>query len=169
MIKNNRKIVLILDNLRSTYNVGSLFRTAEGLGVLKIYLTGITPYPEVVNDQRLPHLKNKITAQIDKTSLGSIGYIKFQYTPNTGQVLTKLRRDGYQIVALEQSPRAQLINDFEVSHNKIALIVGNELSGITKNILDKADNIIEIKMLGKKESFNVVQAAAMALFYLAFN
>lgn len=169
MLKNNRNIVLILDNIRSCHNVGSLFRTAEGLGLKEIYLCGITPYPKITNDSRLPHLISKITKKIDKTALGSINLIDYYYSENSFNVINKLKKKGYKIFSLEQDPRSQYLDQAKINFKNIALVVGNEVSGVDLNILEQSDLIIEIRMLGKKESLNVVQAAAMALYNLTFN
>ncbi len=169
MLKNNRNIVLILDNIRSCHNVGSLFRTAEGLGVSKIYLCGITPYPKIANDSRLPHLISKITNRIDKTALGSIDLINYEYSEATLSIINKLRKKGFKIISLEQSPRSKYLDHTNIGAKKVALVVGNEVSGVDLKVLDQSDLIIEIKMLGKKESLNVVQATAMALYHLTFN
>ncbi len=165
MVKNNRNIVLILDNIRSAHNVGSLFRTAEGLGLRKIYLCGITPYPKVLNDSRLPHQILKATKQIDKTALGSVDLISYDYYKEALKLVNELKKDNYLILALEQAKDSIFLDQIKTSSSKIALIVGNEINGVEQKVLNSCHHIIEIKMFGKKESFNVVQAAAMALFY----
>ena len=169
MLKNNRNIVLILDNIRSSHNVGSIFRTAEGLGVSKIYLCGITPYPEVLNDKRLPHLILRTTNKIDKTALGSTKLISYDYCSDSYELINKLKNDGFKIVSLEQDQRSKYLDQTKIESKKIALVIGNEVNGVDLKILDLSDLIVEIRMLGKKESFNVVQAAAIALYQIAFN
>lgn len=160
-----RRIVLIAHNLRSSHNVGSLIRTAEGLGVSKIYLTGYTPYPIAAEDDRLPHLAKRQHSQIAKTALGAETLIPIERIEDIFKVLLPLKRKGYVIVCLEQHSRSIYLEDYLVP-DKLALIVGREVEGVEEEVLDAADEIIEIRMRGKKESFNVAQAAAMALYHL---
>lgn len=159
------KIILIAHNLRSAHNVGSLFRTAEGLGVQKVYLTGYTPYPLAKTDKRLPHLAQKIDRQIAKTSLGAEKSIAWEQRSVVEPLLGELRAKGYRICALEQSPNSQSMARYKAPA-KISLIIGREVDGIESEVLDECDDILEIPMFGDKESFNVVQAAAMALYQL---
>lgn len=161
-------IILIAHNLRSCHNVGSLLRTAEGLGVACVYLTGYTPYPSQPDDNRLPHLSNKIDGQIAKTALGAEHMVVWRHEQNVRAVLAQLRSEGYTIVALEQTPSSISLSKFEVPE-KCALIVGREREGIETEVLALADKAVEIPMLGRKESFNVVQAAAMALYHCRFS
>ena len=160
-----KKIILIAHNLRSTHNVGSLLRTAEGLGVKEVYLTGYTPYPALTNDVRLPHLSQKIDSQIHKTALGAEKHLVITVSPDIDSVLDSLSIKGFSLVALEQHQRAVDLKNFK-SPPAFALIVGNEIEGIAPDILSRCQFIIEIPMKGHKESFNVVQAAAMALYTL---
>jgi 23S rRNA (guanosine2251-2'-O)-methyltransferase len=161
-------IIVIAHNLRSCHNVGALLRTAEGLGVSKVYLTGYTPYPlGAPDDTRLPHIARKLDAQIHKTALGAENSQSWQHT-DLSVALEYLYAQGYQIAALEQAPAAIALPKYKVPP-KIALVLGREVEGIEPEVLAKMDVILEIPMLGQKESFNVVQAAAMALFHLRFN
>ena len=160
------QIILIAHNLRSAHNVGSLIRTAEGLGIYQVYLTGYTPYPKQLTDERLPHLMLKIDKQINKTALGA-EKILGEYEPDINHLITKLKGLDYAIVALEQSKSAIKLHTFKTPDN-LALIVGREVEGIEPEILKQCDSIIEIPMKGKKESFNVVQAAAMALYQFTY-
>jgi 23S rRNA (guanosine2251-2'-O)-methyltransferase len=159
------KPVLIAHNLRSTHNVGSLLRTAEGLGVSRVFLTGYTPYPLAPNDDRLPHLAQKIDKQIAKTALGAEKLINWQQRADIEELINELKQSGYLIAALEQAPNSIKLPDFKPP-SKIALIVGREVEGIEPEVLSRCDTILEIPMLGQKESFNVAQAAAMALISL---
>lgn len=161
-----RSLVLIAHNLRSSHNVGSLLRTAEGLGVEKVYLTGYTPYPMQPNDARLPHLAKKIDTQITKTALEAEKTLG-TFEPDINKVLTGLKKGGFAVAAIEQAPQSVKLSDFQPPQ-KLALIVGREVEGIEPEILDLCDTILEIPMFGKKESFNVVQAAAMALYHCRF-
>ena len=162
-----RNIIIIAHNLRSTYNVGSLLRTAEGLGVEKVFLTGYTPYPVQEVETRLPHLSRKIDQQIKKTALGAENLVNLSYCEHIEVVLKDLKNLDYTIVALEQHKNSIKLTDYDAP-DKIALIVGREVEGIEQDVLDACDQIIEIPMLGKKESFNVVQAAAMAIYHFRY-
>ncbi len=161
------QLVLIAHNLRSTHNVGSLLRTAEGLGVSKVWLTGYTPYPPHESDERLPHLQRKTATQITKTALGTEELVAWQHASAVEPVLDELKSQGFVIAALEQAPKAVLLPDFQPP-DKLALIVGREVEGVEPELLRRCDVIIEIPMQGRKESFNVVQAAAMALYHFRF-
>ncbi|MDB5164506.1 MAG: hypothetical protein JWL89_132 [Candidatus Saccharibacteria bacterium] len=160
-------IVLIAHNLRSTHNVGSLLRTAEGLGVTKVFLTGYTPYPLTPNDTRLPHLAQKLDKQIAKTALDAEKTLEWEHVEDISDVFNNLKKDGYQIAALEQTPASIPLPDFK-SPDKIAIILGREVEGLEPEILALCDTALEIPMFGQKESFNVVQAAAIALYHLRF-
>jgi tRNA G18 (ribose-2'-O)-methylase SpoU len=162
------ELVLIAHNLRSAHNVGSLLRTCEGLGVEQVYLTGYTPYPLAAGDDRLPHLAQKTDKQIAKTALGAEKSLAWQHAADINAVLAGLKRRAFAVAALEQAPDAIRLPDFDPP-KKLALIVGREVEGIELEILAVCDHILEIPMFGRKESFNVAQAAAMALYYLRFH
>jgi 23S rRNA (guanosine2251-2'-O)-methyltransferase len=162
-----RQLILIAHNLRSTHNVGSILRTAEGLGVTEVYLTGYTPYPETPNDERLPHLARKIQAQIQKTALGAEELVKWQHSEDVTGIIEGFRKQGFVIAAIEQATDSIKLPAYEPPE-KLALIVGREVEGIEPEILETCDLILEIPMFGRKESFNVVQAAAMALYHCRF-
>ncbi len=157
-----REIIVIAHNIRSTHNVGSIFRTADGLGVERIVLTGYTPYPAHSSDQRLPHLAAKITKQIDKTALGATASVPFEHYDN---LLTWLDINTLPLVALEQSERSHNLADF-TPPEEFVLILGEEVDGISDELLAKCDEILEIPMKGLKESFNVSVAAGIALYGL---
>lgn len=164
---SNKSIVVIAHNIRSSHNIGSLFRTCEGLGVDLLILSGYTPYPVAKSDKRLPHESIKVAKAISKTALGSENSLSWSKTDNIGNKIKELNSDGYEIIALEQTKTSVLITDYKPT-SKTALIIGNEITGIDKSVIKLTNKIIEIPMLGKKESFNVVQATAMALFYIRF-
>lgn len=163
-----RSIILIAHNLRSTYNVGSLLRTADGLGIDKVFLTGYTPFPLQNNDERLPHLAQKIDGQIHKTALGAEKSVHCEHRAEIFPLLDELHSAGYVTAALEQTEDAAALPSFSAP-DKIALIVGREVEGIEPEILKQVDMCLEIPMFGKKESFNVAQAAAMAMYHLRFS
>lgn len=157
------EIIVIAHNIRSTHNVGAIFRTSEGFGVQKIVLSGYTPYPKLPNDSRLPHIAEKLSTQIHKTALGAEKMVPFEYQDELD--VTQLKAAGYTVVGLEQSPAAILLPRYTSPH-KVALLLGEEVHGITQNMLDGCDDVIEIPMKGKKESFNVSVAAGIALYAL---
>jgi tRNA G18 (ribose-2'-O)-methylase SpoU len=164
---NGKSIVLIAHNLRSCHNVGSLLRTADGLGVNEVYLTGYTPYPQTEDDRRLPHLATKIDRQISKTALGAEKSVRWQQATDVETVISSLRQDGYEVMALEQAATSTPLPDF-APPEKLALLVGREVEGVEPEVIDMCDGALEIPMFGDKESFNVVQAAAMALYHICF-
>lgn len=160
-----REIALIAHNMRSSHNVGSLLRTAEGFGIQSVYLTGYTPYPETQGDNRLPHIRKKLTTQISKTALGAEKTDIWQHHPNVETLIENLRDAGFKIFGLEQSSHSVLLPSVRFPQ-KSALILGSEVDGISSELLELCDEIIEITMYGTKESFNVVQAAAVAMYAL---
>jgi tRNA G18 (ribose-2'-O)-methylase SpoU len=162
-----RDVILIAHNHRSTHNVGSLLRTAEGLGVSRVYLSGNTPYPAMANDDRLPHITAKLTAQIHKTALDAETLIAWDHTADVFGLIRNLRQAGYTVAALEQRSDARKLSDFDPP-DKIAILVGREVEGIEAAVIAACDLTLEIPMLGRKESFNVVQAAAMALYHCRY-
>jgi tRNA G18 (ribose-2'-O)-methylase SpoU len=162
-----RDIVLIVHNIRSCHNVGSLLRTAEGLGVSKVYLSGYTPHPARPHDTRLPHEVAKISQQIHKTALGAESMVVWEWHKDIEAVIKKLQKDDYAVAALEQTEDAKELPRYHAPQ-KIALVVGREVEGLEPEILALCDIILEIPMFGRKESFNVVQAAAMTLYHVRF-
>lgn len=161
------EIVLIAHNLRSCENVGSLLRTADGLGIKSVYLTGYTPYPKQNNDNRLPYLSLKIDKRIKKSSLGAENFVDWHHNDQIEPILVELKKKNFKIIALEQTSNAIELSKYKPNDN-IAIIIGREVEGIEKDILKKADDVIFIPMFGKKESFNVTQAAAMAIYRFRF-
>lgn len=163
-----KRLILIAHNLRSSHNVGSLLRTADGLGLDKVILSGYTPYPLMSSDDaRLPHLARKIDAQIVKTALGAEQSVSWEHHESIEPVISSLRAEGYSVYGLEQTAEAIPLPKFVVP-DKLVLIVGREVEGIEPAILKLCDGATMIPMLGKKESFNVVQAAAMALYHCRY-
>ena len=151
--------ILILHNIRSVYNVGSIFRTADAAGVSKIYLSGYTPTP-------LDRFKRE-RPDLAKVALGAEKTIPWEYYKNGYAALTKARKDGFTIVAVEQDKRATPLFSYKRKKNaKLSLLLGNEVRGVSKAMLAKCDDIVEIPMHGKKESLNVSVAAGVALFTL---
>ena len=157
------EIIVIAHNIRSTHNVGAIFRTAEGFGVSKIILSGYTPFPKIAGDSRLPHIAEKLTGQIHKTALGAETMVPFEYQEAPG--LQQLKGAGFTIVGLEQDQRSVMLPSY-APPQKIALLLGEEVGGIESSLRDLCDDLIEIPMHGQKESYNVSVAAGIALYAL---
>ncbi len=153
-----RFMVVILDNIRSLYNVGSIFRTADGAGVEKIYLCGVTPEPI----DRF----GKPRQQFIKVSLGAEKAVKWEKAKSSGRLIDKLKKEGYKILAIEQAKNSIPYNKLKINSHKlkIAFVFGNEVRGISPVILKKCDKVLEIPMRGKKESLNVSVALGIAVF-----
>jgi 23S rRNA (guanosine2251-2'-O)-methyltransferase len=162
-----KQIVVIGHNIRSCYNVGALLRTADAMAVDSVYLTGYTPYPIQPGDTRMPHIAEKLQHQIHKTALGAEESVNWAYEEAVSEVIARLHSQQYLIAALEQVAGSQDLSTFKPPE-RIALILGREVEGIEKNVLDQADCFIEIPMLGTKESLNVIQAAAIALYHFRY-
>ena len=152
------ELVVILHNIRSVHNAGSVFRTADAAGVSKIFLTGYTPAP-------LDRFSRE-RGDFSKVSLGAEKSVPWEQAKTLAPLLKKLKKEGYRIVALEQDARATPLFDYAPQAQKLALILGNEVRGVSKASLKLCDDIIEIPMRGKKESLNVSVAAGIALFSL---
>ena len=160
-------IVLIAHDIRSTHNVGCLLRTAECFGVERVYLTGYTPYPSLPNDQRLPHIHQKLSAQIHKTALGAEQLVAWDYAEDAVAVIATLKKADYSVCALEQTPGSHDISSW-MPPDKIAILLGREVEGIADSFLELCDYALEVRQFGQKESLNVVQAAAIALYQARF-
>ena len=146
---------LLLHNIRSVYNVGAIFRTADALGVSKIYLSGYTPAP-------LDRFGN-VRKDFAKSALGSEKFLKWEYVKNLRVTLEQLKDEGFNIIAVEQAKKS-------VDYKKVkpvaksVVVFGSETSGVPKKILDITDGIAEIPMRGNKESLNVSVSAGIVLF-----
>jgi tRNA G18 (ribose-2'-O)-methylase SpoU len=158
------KLAIIIADVRSLYNVGSILRSADGFGVSHIYYAGYTPYPLQPDDTRLPHESRKITAQIHKTALGA-ELLPSSLHSTVEDAIKAAREEGYTIAALEQNEQSIKINAYK-SKRDTALIVGNEVTGVLDSVLSNIDVILEIPMFGSKESFNVSVATGIALYQL---
>lgn len=154
------KLVGILNDIRSLHNVGSMFRTADGVGMSYLYLCGITPQPF----DRFGLLQKEFA----KTALGSEKNIKWKYTKSILRLIAKLKKDGCTIYAIEQAKKSMKYDSLPKNTKKeyVAFIVGNEVSGIPYEILDECDGILEIPMMGKKESLNVSVAFGIVAYEL---
>lgn len=144
---------MVLDNIRSTFNVGAMFRTADGAGVKKIHLTGITPPPE--------------HAKVQKTALGAENTIPYQYHPNCVQAVLSLKQQGYQVIALEKTNTSVPIEQFRLQpHHPTAVVVGNEVAGVDPDVLAVCNLHLHISMNGLKGSLNVAIAYGIAVYHL---
>ena len=150
--------ILILDNIRSTHNVGAIFRTADAVGISMIYLVGYTPAPI----DRFGKIRNDIA----KSALGAEQTVPWKQVKNIGGLITSLKKKGYYIVALEQSPKSVSYTKVKKLAGKkpIALIVGNEVDGVLEKTLAKCNLIAELPMRGMKESLNVSVATGIILY-----
>ena len=155
MKDNKISNILILPDIRSAINVGAIFRTADAVGIDKIYLVGCTPRP---TDQY-----GRIQKDIAKSALGAETWISWEHKEKLLPLMKSLKKDGYEIVALEQS---ELSIDYRKYKKllQMAFILGPEVTGLDEKILDKCDKILEIPMHGRKESLNVSVACGVALF-----
>jgi len=150
-MQNMQEFYVVADNIRSLENIGSIFRTADALGVKKIYLCGICGTP--------PNHK------IAKTALGAENSVPWEYYKQTGRLIDKLKKSKISIVALEQAESAVDYTKFKPKF-PLALIIGNEVKGVSKSILSKCDKIIFLPMLGQKESLNVSVAFGVAGYHI---
>ncbi len=142
-------IYLLLDNIRSLYNVGSIFRTADAVRLKKLFLTGITGYPP--------------RKEIDKTALGAVETVPWEYAPDPLPIIHNLKRQGVKIVLLEQTSHSQPFHEVEYPF-PVCLVVGNEVFGIRDEIVAEADLAVEIPMFGSKHSLNVTIAFGIVVY-----
>ena len=150
-LSSKRPIVIILDNVRSLNNIGSIFRTCDAFRIEKIYLCGITATP--------PH------RDIQKTALGATESVEWEYHTDTLQVMKKLRGDSYSVYSVEQATQSIMLQDFCYNGNsKIALIFGHEVRGVEQKVVDESDGCIEIPQFGTKHSFNIAVSAGIVLW-----
>jgi 23S rRNA (guanosine2251-2'-O)-methyltransferase len=164
---NKRRIVVVVHNIRSAHNVGSILRSADGMGIDHVYISGYSPYPIKPNDERLPHIQSKIDNQVHKTALGAEKSVPWSQENDAKKTISELKREGFLIASLEQTDKSTELNKFKTIQD-IALIMGNEVTGVEKAILDLSDVNLQIPMLGKKESLNVAVATSIALYHLRF-
>jgi len=150
--KERFPITVILDNIRSAYNVGSIFRTAECAYISKLILCGITPYP--------PHPK------LEKTALGTTNLIPWIYFEKTVEAIKVLKKEGFKVAVLEITKQSIPIQKIKPEDFPLALVIGNEVTGVDEEVFAEADLIVEIPLYGEKESLNVAVAFGVAIFGL---
>ena len=146
-------ICIVLDNVRSLNNIGSVFRTADAFLIEKIYLCGITATP--------PH------KDIHKTALGATDSVAWEHRESTLELLEELREEGYTSLAVEQAENAVMLNDFKVGENKkYALIFGNEVKGVSQEVVSASDLVLEIPQYGTKHSLNISVSVGVVVWDL---
>ncbi|APY12804.1 RNA methyltransferase [Seonamhaeicola sp. S2-3] len=151
--KNSKKtpLIIVLDNIRSLNNIGSVFRTSDAFLIEKIYLCGITAKP--------PH------KDIHKTALGSTETVAWEYAENTLDIVKKLKAENIKVCAIEQAENATMLNDFTVEANtKYALIFGNEVKGVSQEVVNASNEVIEIPQFGTKHSLNISVSCGVVIW-----
>lgn len=147
-------LVIVLDNIRSAMNVGSIFRTADGLAVQEIILSGITAQP--------PH------KEITKTAIGATRTVTWRHTTDLTTTLEEFKTDGYELIAVEQTDKSIQLSDYRCTAGaKLVLVFGNEVDGVSHEALSVMDGALEIQQYGTKHSFNVAVCAGMVLWEVA--
>ena len=144
-----KEVVVILEDVRSTFNVGSVLRTADGSGCTKVYMCGITP------DGNHPKVK--------KTALGAEEFMQWEHRKDINELLSELKSEGFQLISVEQSPNSISYKDLKLD-DKAAFIFGNEITGVSEKTLEASDSIAEIPMLGKKNSLNISTTVGIILY-----
>ena len=145
-------VIAVLENIRSAYNVGSVFRTADAFLLESVYICGYTAYP--------PH------KEIKKTALGAEDSVSWKYFKKMEEAIGDIRQNGYTIYAVEQAVDSWKLGSFSVEEDKIAVIFGNEVTGVEQSTIELCDGVIEIPQLGMKHSLNVATAAGVVLWEL---
>jgi 23S rRNA (guanosine2251-2'-O)-methyltransferase len=145
-------VICVLDNVRSQHNIGSIFRTSDAFRIEEIYLCGITATPP--------------NREINKSALGATESVKWQYFVETSSAVVRLKAAGYKVIAVEQAVDSINLEDYspDVS-GKIALVFGNEVSGVSEHVMEMVDACVEIPQFGTKHSFNVSVTAAIVLYH----
>lgn len=145
------RIIVILDNVRSLNNIGSIFRTSDAFLIEKIYLCGITATP--------PH------KDIHKTALGATETVDWEYVKNCTEIVKKLQEDGVQVVAVEQAEKAVFLNEFQpIEDRTYAFVFGNEVRGVSQKVVNQCDVVVEIPQYGTKHSLNIAVSAGVVLW-----
>ena len=145
-------VIAVLENIRSAYNVGSVFRTADAFLLEGVYICGYTAYP--------PH------KEIKKTALGAEDTVLWKYFKKVDEAIEEIRAAGYKVYAVEQAENSWKLGSFAVEDEKVAVIFGNEVTGVEQSTIQLCDGVIEIPQLGMKHSLNVATAAGVVLWEL---
>ena len=150
-VQEKLPVVVVMDSVRSMHNVGSIFRTADGFAVEQIYLCGITSQPP--------------NREIEKTALGATQSVNWVYYAEALAAINQLKSDGYQIIAIEQAEDSTMLYEFDPDRTcKYALVFGNEVNGVSDEVMQLVDACIEIPQFGTKHSFNIVVSAGIVLW-----
>lgn len=147
-------LTVVLDNIRSSHNVGSIFRTCDGLGVEKLFLCGITAYPP--NDK------------VAKAALGAEETVNWEHTRDVAAVVAQQKERGYHIILLEQTDESIALDQCVLPEKPMCLVIGNEVEGVSEDVLPLADTAVEIDMIGVKNSLNASVAFGIAGYYLKY-
>ncbi|MDD2516369.1 MAG: RNA methyltransferase [Candidatus Gracilibacteria bacterium] len=144
------KKYILLDNIRSLLNVGAIFRTVDGAGFDKVILTGFTPTPP--------------RKEISKTAIGAEQYVDWEYYEDPVEILKELKKQGFKIITVEQTQKSIDFRKLEIRNENICLVLGNEIEGVNKKIVELSDYCVELPMLGQKQSLNVATTAGIMLY-----
>ena len=145
-------VIVLLDNVRSLHNVGSLFRTCDAMAVEKLYLCGITAKP--------PH------REIQKTAIGATESVNWEYIEDAISIINSYKRQGYTIISVEQTSNSKALGNYNWKNEKVLLVFGNEIDGVQQKIIDLSDFSLEIPQWGTKHSFNITVSAGIVLWDL---
>lgn len=154
-MKKGGQMALFIHNVRSAHNVGSMFRTADAVGVERVFLAGYTPVPT----DRF----GRVQKDIAKTALGAEGFIPWEHAATPSALIKRLKKEGWHIVGVEQDPRAKPYTQAKL-RSKTVFVLGNEVRGMSKQLRNLCDELVHIPMHGRKESLNVSVAAGIILF-----
>ena len=147
-------LIVLLDDVRSMHNVGSVFRTGDAFRIEAVYLCGITSTPPM--------------AEIHKTALGAEDSVRWQYFANALEAVESLKADGYEVYSIEQAHGSTMLQDFTpIINNKYAVILGNEVKGVHQEVVDASDGCLEIPQFGTKHSMNVSVTAGIIIWHFA--
>src|SRR3970282_2890024 len=153
-------VCVVLNSIRSNYNVGSIFRTSDGVMIEKLYLCGYTPHPSKTD------FKSPVRKEILKTALGSTESVKWEYVKNPKEVILKLKSEGIKICALEMTDKSIPYYEVKKKDFPLCIILGNEITGVSQELIDLCDFSIEIPQYGIKQSLNVAVAYGVMIFEL---
>ena len=145
-------VIVLLDNVRSLHNVGSVFRTCDAMAVEKLYLCGITAKP--------PH------REIQKTAIGATESVNWEYIEDAISIIHRYKKEGYYIISVEQTSNSTALGNYNWKNEKVLLVFGNEVNGVQQKIIDLSDFSLEIPQWGTKHSFNITVSAGIVLWDL---
>lgn len=164
-------LIVVLDDVRSLYNVGSVFRTSDAFRVEAIYLCGITATPDEVRSADGTLLRDctlKASQEIHKTALGAENSVAWRYFKTADEAVEQLHNDGYEVLAVEQCHGSTMLDDFTPENKKkYAVVLGNEVKGVHQEVIDKCDGCLEIPQYGTKHSLNVSVTAGIIIWHFA--